>query len=123
MPVIFGRDIGTARFSARVNLTTERSAAFAVPQGATEIIWQLDDAQFTSPTEQFQMTVEWSTDNQASWRMLIGDPPATYTGGVKARDGSPPSGLVPVPPGATHIRVTAWPTAGTPRVGIFGTVQ
>lgn len=120
MPIVFGRDIGTARFSARVNLTGVRSASRAIPAGATQIIWQLDDAQFTDPAESFTLLIEESFDGGATYRVAAG--PLLYVGGVKSRDGSPPSGMFDVAPGSTHLQATLTPVSGTPRIGIYGTV-
>jgi hypothetical protein len=119
MPIVFGRDIGTARFSARVNLTQVRETSRTVPAGVTQIIWQLDDAMFTDPAESFRLDLAESFDGGNTWTLAIS---CTYTGGSKGRDGEPPSGLLDLAPGATHLRATLTPLTGAPRVGIFGTV-
>lgn len=119
MAQIFGKEIGTGTFVTRVNLNTTRTAVRAVAPGVTQILYQLDDAQFTDPAESFRMTIEQSHDNQASWLPMS---VSEFVGGTKDRAGNPPSGMVTVSPAVTHLRITLTPLTGTPRVGIIGDV-
>lgn len=116
MAAIFGVEENTAWAVPRLRITQPRSVILAIDPGVSQFVYAFDMTEHTAAGERLRFTIEVSADNQATWRDCASS--EIVGGAVSAKTGETPRGMVRIPAGTTHVRVTLVPLTGPVTIGI-----